>query len=155
MHKEEPANTQLNCRFMYHERELKDLNLAQIYLELSNLIQASGKIQAADYCLYCYFIDENFKFSELQKCWAGMHIVGWDTGLHREVCVKDFGQLEFQRFAIPTPSSFHDLQKSYEKLVSTKERPNSSAPWRLTCEFKVTGQSFEILSYIDFFSLVK
>lgn len=150
----ESKKSQLNCRFIYRPYKLMDLNLAQVYLELSNLIQASGKIQAADYCLYCYFDGPlNSEDLQQQQCKAGLHIVGWDTGLQSEALIQDFSKIDFARYPILTPTNPQELLESYQSVMQKSNDAQVNGPWRLTSEFQLEEQTFEIKTYLDLISL--
>lgn len=152
--------SQLNCRLLYREMRFTELNLSQLYVELSNLVQASGKIQAADSCLYCYFDNSSKTLSSSSDdsseilsstCKAGIHIVGWETGLQDEVL--DFSKIDFERFPIATPQKSEDLVSSYLGLIERyKTLSLKEYSLRLSCEFELKDQSFKIQSYLDFFN---
>lgn len=145
---------QMASRFIYKVLVLSQLDLAQEYFLISKEIQNSGKVMLLDHNFYCFFDSFEIEDFENVKCKVGMNIIGWDTDLiNSNYEIKDFSKLEFDRFEIVINEN-EDLAPQIQKFYKIYAPLNASS-FRLTTEIKLQKEKFEIITYLDFFSLVK
>lgn len=141
---------QLASRLLYKNQEIAKINLTQIYIELTQFVKASSKLTLAHHSLYCYFEDASFD----KSCKIGVHVTGWETQVDAsDYSIKDFNELGFRRVQIkilPKLSLKEQLQAFYGQ-----HSLETDTLWRLSCDFDFKNDGLEILTYLDFFNLVK
>lgn len=149
MHRENKISEQLACRLLYKEQLIENINLTQVYMELTQFIQNSSKLTIADQTLYCYFNNGIEK-----KCKVGVHVIGWDTQVvASEYRTTDFNHLKFDRIPFKIDSNNSLSKQILENYHQNKV--NLEDPFRFTCDFLISEGGFKIETYLDFFSLIK